>query len=468
MNYDYDYAVIGGGSAGYAAARTAASLGLKTVVIDGAPELGGLCILRGCMPSKTLIETADRARVMQEASTFGLRGSFDGVDLPALRARKRALIADFAGYRQQQLMDGRFTLKRGWAAFTSPHELAVNTAAGEKETLTFRAALVASGTVISVPEVPGLREIGYVTSDDILDADALPESFIVLGGGAIALELAHFLHATGRRVIIIQRSAQVLSTMDADVVHELEAAYRERGITLHTGTQLCEVTQTAGEKTVRFMSAAGEQTVSAAEILVATGRRAATDQIGAEAAGLVLKNNGQIEISTTQQTTQPHIFAAGDVCSPLEIVHIAIQQAELATRNADRLLRGEAASETMDYRLKLFGVFSEPQIASVGLTEAEARAAGHDILTATYPFNDHGKSMIMGTAHGLVKIIAERPSGRILGASVVGPEATELIHTPMAAMAYSATVSQFMTLPFYHPTLSEIWTYPAEEIAEAL
>ena len=167
----------------------------------------------------------------------------------------------------------------------------------------------------------------------------------------------------------------------------------------------------------------------------------------------------------TQQTSQPHLFAAGDAAGPTEVVHLAIQQGEIAARNAARLLAGEAPNEKMDYRLKLFGVFTHPQAAQVGLNETEARRNGRPVLVASYPFADHGKSMVMGETDGFVKMIADPTTGEIIGASAVGPEAVELIHAVAAAMHFRSTAAEFSKIPFYHPTLSEIWTYPAEELA---
>ena len=172
-------------------------------------------------------------------------------------------------------------------------------------------------------------------------------------------------------------------------------------------------------------------------------------------------------MQSDQSTSLPHIFAAGDVCGGLEVVHIAIQQGEAAAYNAAiQLGRKTGAPRTMDYRLKLFAVFSEPQLATVGATEAELRASGIEFLAASYPFNDHGKSLVMGETEGFVKLLAHRETGEILGGSVVGPEASDLIHEIVVAMNYRATVRDFAAIPHYHPTLSEIWTYPAEEIAD--
>jgi pyruvate/2-oxoglutarate dehydrogenase complex dihydrolipoamide dehydrogenase (E3) component len=174
----------------------------------------------------------------------------------------------------------------------------------------------------------------------------------------------------------------------------------------------------------------------------------------------------KIVVKPTMQTTQPHIFAAGDVCSPLDVVHIAIQQGEIAARNAHRLMSSSETLEEIDYRLLLFGVFSHPQIAAVGASEDDLSQAQTPYLSASYPFDDHGKSMCMGETEGFVKMLAHRDTGEILGATVVGPHATELIHEIVVAMNFHSTVKQFISIPHYHPTLSEIWTYPAEEIAE--
>ena len=164
------------------------------------------------------------------------------------------------------------------------------------------------------------------------------------------------------------------------------------------------------------------------------------------------------------QTSAPHVFAAGDVCGEAEVVHVAIQQGEAAARNAARVLGGQSGLEEMDYRLELFGVFTEPQAAAVGMNEAAATASGRPWKSASYPFHDHGKSIVMGHLDGFVKMIADTATGEILGAAVVGPEAVELIHPVVVAMHFRSTVAEFARIPFYHPTLSEIWTYPAEEL----
>lgn len=464
----FDFVVIGGGSGGYAAARTAHSAGLTVAVIDGAKELGGLCILRGCMPSKTLIESANRQLHIRHAAEFGLSATSHGVDIRTIRDRKRTLIADFAGYRQGQLEDGRFTLYRGHARFLDKHTLEVIPRDGAASfQVTARSFCIATGSEVFVPNVPGLAETGFWTSDDVLDADALPKTIAVLGGGAIALEMAHYLEAMGCGVTLIQRNSQLLTGLDRECSDVIAKAYAARGMAVHLGTHLSSVSSHEGRKRIEFTQDGHTHAIVVDEILLAMGRQPATRGLSLEAAAVSLHKT-KIIVNDRMQTSQPHIFAAGDVCSPLDVVHIAIQQGEIAARNATRLLNGQAADESIDYRLTLFGVFSHPQVAVVGATSEKLKRDGIPFLSASYPFNDHGKSMVMGETDGFVQMLAHAKTGEILGACVVGPEATELIHELVIAMNFRATVQQFMTIPHYHPTLSEIWTYPAEEIADQL
>ncbi|WP_395744715.1 dihydrolipoyl dehydrogenase family protein [Prosthecobacter sp.] len=464
----FDFIVIGGGSGGYAAARTAHSAGLRVAVIDGASELGGLCILRGCMPSKTLIESANRQLHIRHAEEFGLKATSHGVNVRTIRDRKRALIADFAGYRQGQLEDGRFTLHRGYARFVDAHTLEVQPRDSSASfRVTARSFCIATGSEVMVPDVPGLAETGYWTSNDVLDADILPKTIAVLGGGAIALEMAHYLEAMGCGITLLQRNTQLLTGQDRECSDVLVKAYSERGMKMHLGTHLSSVSKHEGRKRISFTQDGHTHSILVDEILLAMGRIPATRGLDLEAAKVSL-HKSKVIVNDRMQTSQPHIFAAGDVCSPLDVVHIAIQQGEISARNAAKLLAGKPADETIDYRLTLFGVFSHPQMAVVGATTEQLKAQNIPFLEASYPFNDHGKSMVMGETAGFVKMLAHQETGEILGACVVGPEATELIHEVVIAMNFNATVQQFMAIPHYHPTLSEIWTYPAEEIADQM
>jgi pyruvate/2-oxoglutarate dehydrogenase complex dihydrolipoamide dehydrogenase (E3) component len=462
---DFDFIVIGGGSAGYAGAATAARLGLKTVVIEGGRDVGGLCILRGCMPSKTLLESGHRAEEIRRAGEFGLRAEYLGANGVAIRDRKRRLIGEFADHRRQQLEAGKFEFIRGEASFVDGLTVEVRMLEGSGvRRLSGRAFLIATGSRVQLHEIPGLRAAGFWTSDEALDAEHIPESVVVLGGGAIALELASYYAGIGSQVKVIQRSEQVLKETDPDVAQALTDAMEHRGIVIFRGTQLQRVEVVGGRKRVHFLHTGQERYVDGEEIIYALGREPATATLRLENAG-VRTVKGAVQTDEHQRCGDSQIFAAGDVSGVFEIVHIAIQQAELAARNAARLLgRLNGPLDAIDYRLALFAVFTQPQVASVGLTERDARQA-HEIVVARYPFADHGKSIIHGATDGFVKLIAERDSRRILGGSCVGPEAAELIHEIVVAMHFNATVGDLAQIPHYHPTLSEIWTYPAEELA---
>jgi len=461
---EFDFAVIGGGSAGFSAASEGAKLGLRTICVDGGPEIGGLCILRGCMPSKTLLESANRFLTLRRAQEFGLSAGHLGFDSGAIRHRKRTLISGFADHRKAQLEKGNFDFVRAQASFVSPRQLRLEGLDGSVREISFRTALIATGSELNTVDVPGLAKTGYLDSDIALDSDRIPSSIIILGGGAIALEFAHFYNALGTKVIVLQRSAQFIKDADIDLSTALIAAYRRHGAEMISGTQLVAVEENGDGKIVRFVKDGLKQAISAEEIFYALGRRPAIGRLQVNAAGIETNEDVAIRINDRMQSSQPHIFAAGDAAGQFEVVHIAIEQAIVAARNAARLLKDEQL-KSIDYRLRLSVIFSHPELAYVGLTESEARAEGRQIRVATHPFNDHGKSMIRGETDGLVKLIADANTHEIVGGAVLGPEASELIHEIVVAMHFRAKASELAAIPHYHPTLSEIWTYPAEELA---
>ena len=454
----YDLVVIGGGSAGFNAARVAVSLGLKTAVVDGARDLGGLCILRGCMPSKTLLYMAEVLHLAQKGKTFGLKIRSARADMKAIHARKKKIIAEFADYRVKALASGKFDLVRAHARFVDPHT--VELSGGRK--LRAKNILIGTGSSVSVPPVPGLAETKCWTSDEVLDLDFIPASVIVLGGGIVACELAQFLNRIGTRVTLVQRSPSILRDHSTDASVVVQKAFVDEGIELFAGTQLQRVTQDRRGAAVEFVHDGKTFTRRAAHILNALGREPNTRMLNLAAAGVATRANGQIITNRWQQTSAPHIYAAGDCSGPVEIVHIAVQQGELAARHA----AGVKNLKPVDYALLLNVVFTDPQLATIGRLERDLDDAGIDYLCASYPFNDHGKSILMDANYGYVKVIAEPKRGRILGAEIVGKDAGELIHCFSGPLAMRATVFDLLRAPWYHPTLAEIITYPLEELAE--
>jgi dihydrolipoamide dehydrogenase len=453
----YDLAIIGGGSGGYAAARTAAGAGLRTAVIEGGEEVGGLCILRGCMPTKALLYAAEVMHLASHPQTWGISAGNVGFDFAKVMARKDALIRDFADYRSHQLTSGKFDFIRAIARFADQNTLELSTGGR----LTARHFIIATGSVIAPSPLPQLDALDCLTSDTALKLKRLPESLIVLGGGAVAVELAQFFARFRVRVTLIQRSPHVLRDMDEDASAELEKVLRREGIALHTGTKLVDARRRGGQKEIAFEQDGETVRVVAEEVLFALGRVPNVGGLGLERVGVEVAS-GRVVTNARMQTSVPHIFAAGDCTGLHEIVHIAIQQGEVAAHN---IVHPERMKE-MDYRMLVQVVFTEPQIATVGLTEKQARAQNVPYLAASYPFNDHGKSLIMEAKDGFVKLLADPASGELIGGACVGPVGGELIHEIVAAMHKRMTAGELAAMPHYHPTLAEIWTYPAEEIAE--
>ena len=303
----FDAVVIGGGSAGYAAARTLTSGGAKTAVLEGGREVGGLCILRGCMPTKALLHAAELRQAIRHAEEWGITTGEVKVDVAKLFARKDELIAEFAGYRRRQLETGKAAFIRADARFIDPRTLAL----GDGRQLTADHFVIATGSVMAPPPPgTGLDQVAQLTSDDALGLSRIPASMIVLGGGAVAVEFAQFFSRFGAQVTIVQRGPHLLRDVDEDVARELEHALRREGIVIHTGTRLLGAEDLGDRKRVRFEKA-GEASVVEAEVLFnGLGRTPATAGLGLAAAGVVT-TDGRIVTDLRQRTSAPHIFAAG-------------------------------------------------------------------------------------------------------------------------------------------------------------
>lgn len=455
--YAHQMVVVGAGSAGYASARTAREFGCDVALVDHGP-LGGLCILRGCMPSKALLASSDALADAREARALGIHAERIGIDMPFIARRKRALVKEFADYR----IDGieEFPLYTGSARFLSPTELAV----GDDVVLEAPQFVIATGSAVATERCPGLAETGYVDSDAVLELERIPASAIVLGGGFTACELGQFLSRMGARTTMLIRSGHLLTSGDDDVGDALTEYFREENIEIVARTALMEARRSGPEKIVRYLAGGEPGEVAAEEIFYALGRTPNVAGLDLEKAGIAYDTVRGIAVDETLRTSNPNVFAAGDVTGDYMLVHVAIYQAEVATRNA--CLR---AHESADYRLvSAHTVFTDPQVAVAGLTEKDLRERGIPYVSGRYDFAEHGKAQCLGKTKGFVKMMAEPEAGKILGAAAIGPQASELIHEVIVAMNFDATVAQFMRIPHLHPTLAEIWTYPAELCAAQL
>jgi pyruvate/2-oxoglutarate dehydrogenase complex dihydrolipoamide dehydrogenase (E3) component len=457
MQTSHDLIVVGAGSGGYAAARTARDLGASVALVDRGP-LGGLCILHGCMPSKTLIATSDAAYEVDHAHELGVVANRAAVDFPFVMARKKEIITGFTDYRTAALET--FPVFTGDAHFESPEDLRVGDVL-----LRGGSFVIGTGSVVAPPVIPGLADAGFIDSDAALELDAPPKSMIVLGGGYVSTELGQFFARIGSAVTVIIRGTQLLSSEDADVGEALTEYLRGDGIRIETRALVQRVSVRAdGLKVVHFLRAGREEEAAAEEIFYALGRIPNIDGLGLENAGVRAHKIRGIEIDQTMRTSNRNIFAVGDVTGQFLLVHVAIQQGEVAARNAIR-----RADERIDYSLsKAHTIFSDPQVAVAGETEKELLATGVAYLKATYPFSDLGKAISIGKTKGFVKMLASPLDGKILGVAILGAHASDLIHIPLAAMAFNATVFDYVKIPHLHPTMAEILTYPAEELAETI
>ena len=453
----HDLIVVGAGSAGYAAARTARDVGCDVALVDRGP-LGGLCILRGCMPSKTFLASSDALQDAREARALGIDVRGFGIDMPFVAARKRELVRGFADYRIEGIEE--FPLYLGAARFLSPTRLTV----GDGVLLEASKFVIATGSVVSPSVLTGLAEVGYIDSDAVLELEEIPDSVIVLGGGYTACELGQFLARMGAKVTMLIRSNHLLTQSDDDVGNALTEYFREEGIDVVTHASLVSVERRGAKKVVRYLREGTKQEALGDEIFYALGRTPNIEGLDLEKAGIAYGPAAGITVDHGLRTSNPNVYAVGDVTGEYMLVHVAIYQGEVAARNACLNL-----DEVADYRLiTAHTVFTDPQFAAVGMSEKELQRKGIAYVSARYDFAEHGKAQCLGKTKGFVKMMADRENGRILGAAVLGAQGSELVHEVIVAMRFSATVDQFMRIPHLHPTLAEIWTYPAEACAAQL
>lgn len=461
----HDLIVIGGGSAGHAAAKTAAGLGAKVALIESAELLGGLCILRGCMPSKTLIETANRMREIRDASRFGIRVADPELDVDALRERVRSLVTEFREHRKSEMTGGDYELLHGNASFTSEHEIEFATEDGESRSLRASTFVIATGSAPSVPQIPGLAGTPYWTSDHVVRLPFLPKHLAVVGAGAIGMECAHLFEGLGSRVTVIARGDSIMGHMDREVAEVIEAESEDRGIRFLKETKLKSVSHRQDSFSLSLEGAA--ESLEADALLIATGRKPAISHLGLEGIGITIED-GRILIDERCATSLGHVFAAGDCASPVPVVHLAVIQGEVAGKNAVRMARDghrEAAAE-WNRKSAMSGWFTEPQCVEIGLSESRAKEKGIPIISARQDYADHGKGIIVGCRRGFVKVIAGADSGRLLGACGAGPLVVETSHVLQAAIELGLTAAEYLAIPHYHPTLAEAWSRAVEGLAE--
>jgi len=454
---DYDVIVLGGGSAGTSAAGAAGAAGARTAMINDG-ELGGLCILRGCMPTKSMLASAHAFHEAAHLEPFG--GRLEGavrIDFRRVMERKDALVARFKRAKIQEIDSGDYEVIDGRGRFAPGGGVVV----GDR-TWTARRYVIASGSTPVILPVPGLERVPVMTSDDAMRLKSRPDSLLVIGTGPIGLELAQFFARVGSRVRIICRSS-ILSRHDVENGHELHRALEdEPRLSITAPAVLEELRPTRTGLAARIRYGDKQEEYEADVLLMAVGREAALDDLGLEHVGLK-PSAGRLDHDERMCTANPEIFVAGDATGSYQILHLANQEGNVAGTNA-AIGPDSASALRMDYRLQMSVIFTDPPYAQIGLSESEAARRGIDFVVGRVRFPETGRAITMESRYGLWKLIAARATGEILGSSLLGPRADDLVHLVMLMMRYGGTVHDILDLPLYHPTVSEVLYNLARDI----
>jgi len=441
----YDLVILGGGPGGYAAAIRAGHLGLTVVLVEK-EAVGGACLHHGCIPSKTLLHGADVLASLERASAFGIRAENVRSDFAQAVDRSRAVIQKLNDGLAHQLRTHRVEVVIGTGTLAPPDGVEVITEAG-RQTLQGRHLLIATGS--RVGDLPGLVCDGrrIYTSDEALVRRHLPQSVALIGGGAVGCELAYLYALYGVQVTLIEAAPALLPREDEAISALLKRSFQKRGIAVWTGTPISSVEDRGDTFSLRCAPDGAECQIEA--ILVAVGRRPNVEGMGLASLGIALEG-GAIAVDAWMRTTVPNVYAVGDVTTRPALAHGAMAQGVAV---AERLAGMDRAP--IDPLCIPNAIYCDPQVASVGLTEAAARQTGRPIKVARFPFSALGKAVAIAETEGFVKMVADAASDEILGAHIIGPNATEMIGVLVLAKTIGLPASRLPSIPFPHPTLSE-------------
>ena len=442
----YDVPVIGGGSAGTSAAAAAHQAGAKTAMFNEG-ELGGLCILRGCMPTKTMLHAAHLVHEPQHHHTPGISPAAPEIDFAAVMANTAAKVARFKKAKLAGIAAGGYEVIDARAQFSGPDTIE---AGGETYRFT-RGAVLASGSVPSLPPIPGIDKIDVWTSDTVMKLESIPESAIVMGGGAIGLELGLFLARMGTRVIQANRS-RFFSKIDEELALQMKGVLdAEPNLTAVAPFDAQRIEQRDGQVHLHVEAEDGPRTLSAQHFVAATGRDAHLEGLGLEAAGIEALR-GRVTHDEAMKTTNPRIFVAGDATGNELLLHVANWEGRSAGRGAAEV----PGNHAVERRLAMTAIFTDPPLATIGLSEREAQQAGIPCVTASAELASTGRCITMDVQHGLWKLVAHEHTGEILGSQILGPRADDIVHTISAVMYYRGTARDLLEMPWYHPTITEV------------
>jgi len=450
MSTTYDVVIIGSGPGGYVAAIRAGQLGLKTAIIEKDDRFGGTCLLRGCIPTKSMLESASLADHARHAGDFGVNVGEVSIDLAKVLKRKDRVIKVNAGGVAFLLKKNKVKTYHGFGALAGSGKVTVTTDDGV-ETIEARHVILATGS--AVRHIPGFDVDGkqVLTSDELLDLDTMPSHLLVLGAGAVGVEFASIYRSFETDVTIVELQDRLVPLEDEDVSAEFAKAFTRRGIKVMSSTK-CVSLEPSGKKVKATLEGGdGKQsTVHASHCLVAIGRRPVTENIGLEETKIET-DRGFIKVDQYGATGESGVYAIGDIVAGTpQLAHAASHEAIVAVEHIAGL-----SPEPINYNHCPNCTYSNPEVGSVGLTEAEAKAQGHTVKVGTFPFTAVGKAKVINDTTGFVKIVAEAKYNEILGVHIIGPHATELIAEAGPMLKLECTVEELARTIHAHPTLSE-------------
>jgi mercury(II) reductase len=438
--------VIGGGMAGLPIANKAAYKGLRTVLVEK-ETLGGTCLNRGCIPTKTMIHSARIAHLVRRAGDFGVRTTEPDVDLGAIVDRKNEVVEGIRNGSYRQVRNNEnLELIEGEARFEPDGGVRV----GDR-VLRAPKVIINVGARPAIPDITGLDRTPYLTSREALDIRDLPESLIVVGGGFVGIELAQMFARFGARVTVLQRNERILPREEPEIGDALRESLQEEGLVVRTEADVQEVEPLDDGVRVRFRTAHDMEEINGDRLLVTVGRTPNTDPLGLSGPGVDVDDQGFIQVDSRFRTTAEGIYAIGDVTGRPMFTHSARDDADLLYR----ILIKDDADASTDGRVVPHAVFTDPEVASVGLTEAEARQKGYEVAVGRQDFSGVARAMAMGEAQGFIKLVAEAGSKQLLGAHILGPSAGELIHELALGLVMEISVDDVARTLHVHPTLAE-------------
>lgn len=446
----YDVAVLGGGPGGYEAAIRCSQYGLKTVLIE-ARELGGTCLNRGCIPTKALLHGAEFYDEAKGAQEFGVL--FDNItfDYEKLAAYKEKIVSRLRkGIEGLEKAHG-VTVIKGFGVLKNANEIAVN-----GETVVADHIILATGSAPFLPPIPGVDNKSVMTSDEVLEMKQCPESLVIIGGGIIGIEFATLYASLGKKVAVIEMQPDILQGIDKEIVKELSQILKRKGVQIIAGAKVTGIEE-AEEITVNYEKDGQPKSAAGTCCIVSVGRKAQIDQIGLDAVGI--KRNGSfIEVDAYLRTNIPSIYAIGDITGKIQLAHVATKQGMVAAEN----IIGK--QKRMKYEVVPSCLYTNPEIAWIGLSEEEAIKAGKNIKIGRYGVGGNGKSSVMGHSKGLIKLVCDHVTGEVYGAQIMAPRATDMIGEIAVIMECEGTIEELSDTIHPHPTVCEIIVEAAHDV----